>query len=328
MIKKTRKTSRLWIGLNVILIAAIIAEGVLCLHLSRGNTELKETLVAQEEKLQQQEEELTATKNKLKKRNIQLKEKTQEVETLNEKLSASASAAGEIQGPSPDGSSVFTSTGFLGNVGNVVGEEALSQLSSYFGSYEILRDGEIFQRINGRSYQDNPDIALEELRYLRVLHYNFDHQLQIGELIVHRDLAEEMLMIFQELLQQQYEIYSMHLVDDYWVEGGDGNDADYASIEVNNTSCFNYRPISGGGKLSYHGYGRAIDINPMNNPYVTASGNYSHDNAAPYLDRNSGDPHVIVEGDPCYQIFAAHGFEWGGSWYDPIDYQHFQKPAA
>ena len=75
MIKKTRKTSRLWIGLNVILIAAIIAEGVLCLHLSRGNTELKETLVAQEEKLQQQEEELTATKNKLKKRNTSSKKR-------------------------------------------------------------------------------------------------------------------------------------------------------------------------------------------------------------------------------------------------------------
>ena len=141
-------------------------------------------------------------------------------------------------------------------------------------------------------------------------------------------IAEDVLNIFKELFQQKYQIESIILVDEFWVEGEDGNRADFESIEVNNTSCFNYRPVSGGESLSNHAYGLAIDINPQQNPYVTAAGVYSHENAAPYLDRNSGDPAVIVQGDICYSIFEKYGFSWGGLWQDPIDYQHFEKPMA
>ena len=198
--------------------------------------------------------------------------------------------------------------------------------NAMFCAYEIPRDGEVFERINGKSYRDNPDIALEELRYLKVVHYNFDHALQVGEIIVNSAIAEDVLGVFRELYEVEYEIESMRLIDDFWA--GSGHSSDGVSIDHNNTSAFCYRTITNGSSLSNHAYGCAIDINPQQNPYVYYDGSSwtcSHSNAWQYMDRSCGDPHVIVEGDVCYEIFAKYGFSWGGLWSDPIDYQHFEK---
>lgn len=202
-------------------------------------------------------------------------------------------------------------------------EEYLEEL---FYAKEICLNDEVYNRIIGKSYRENDNIKLEDLNYIKVLHYNFEHQIQIGEMIVNRDICDDALNIFRELFQIEYEIYSMHLIDDYWQ--GDGGASDTASIEANNTTCFCYREVTGGSNLSNHAYGRAIDINPQQNPYVWYEGQelrWSHDNASPYIDRNCGDPHVIVNGDSCYSIFAKYGFSWGGNWNNPIDYQHFEK---
>ena len=89
-----------------------------------------------------------------------------------------------------------------------------------------------------------------------------------------------------------------------------------------------YRPATGSSKLSKHSYGRAIDINPQQNPYVSYSSGspvWSHENANDYIDRTTGLPHVITENDVCYQIFTKYGFTWVGSWTNIKDYQHFQK---
>jgi len=97
---------------------------------------------------------------------------------------------------------------------------------------------------------------------------------------------------------------------------------------VNNTSAFNYRNATGSSNLSRHAYGMAIDLNPQQNPYLWKSGNrykYAHDNAASFIDRKMDDPHIIVKGDICYEIFKKYGFSWGGEWTNPIDYQHFEK---
>lgn len=76
---------------------------------------------------------------------------------------------------------------------------------------------------------------------------------------------------------------------------------------------------------------RAIDLNPQQNPYVwynsSGQASWSHQNANAYIDRSCGDPHVIVQGDTCYNIFTKYGFSWGGLWGNPIDYQHFEKKA-
>lgn len=207
-------------------------------------------------------------------------------------------------------------------------QTAAMNRDDYFKSYEITVGDDIYNRINGKSYQENDNVPLESLRYLKLLHYNFDHQIQMGELIVNAARADEFLQIFKELYDAGYEIQSMFLIDNYWA--GDGAESDNASIQVNNTSAFCYRVVTGGTTLSNHAYGCAIDINPQQNPYVyqDESGNETcyHDNAREFVPRDTGLAHVITQEDICCQIFKNHGFTWGGDWNYPIDYQHFEKP--
>lgn len=204
-------------------------------------------------------------------------------------------------------------------------EEIGMDTGIYFKSYEIQEGDAVYQRINGRSYRQNPNIGLDQLRYLKMIHYNFDHQVQVGEMIVNAEVADKVLQIFEELYKAEYEINSMYLIDNYWT--GDGGTSDVASIRANNTSSFCYRAITGGSQLSNHAYGYAIDINPWQNPYAWYEGNAlycSPADSAAYLDREMDDPHVIKRGDLCYSVFQKYGYSWGGNWKDPIDYQHFE----
>ncbi len=199
-----------------------------------------------------------------------------------------------------------------------------NNLSQYFVAYEI--SDEVYNYINEKSFRENENVALSDLRYMKVLHYNFEHDLQVGELIVAAELQEDYIGIFTELFEAEYEIQSLYLPDRYWT--GDPTDTDTASIDENNSSCFMYRPATGSSKLSKHSYGRAIDINPQQNPYVsyrTGSPVWDHENANDYIDRTTGLPHMITEEDVCYQIFIKYGFEWGGAWDNVKDYQHFEK---
>ena len=230
----------------------------------------------------------------------------------------------------PSGNSAFSDTQL--RVGEAISDDEIINIDKYFTSSEIKRGDAVFNRINGKSYRDNNDIALEDLRYLTIPYYNFEQQVMLGEMIVNVDIQEDVLNIFKELFNNKYEINSMKLIDDYWILGTDGNKADNNSIEENNTSCFCYRQVTGGESVSNHGYGRAIDINPQQNPYVE-NGENSHRNADEYVNnRYVGEPHVIVASDEdiCYSIFTKYGFTWGGNWTNPIDYQHFEKtePAA
>ncbi len=213
-------------------------------------------------------------------------------------------------------------------VGEVIHATNLQKdAAAFFKSYEISVGDAIFERINGKSYQDNPDISLSDLRYLKMLHYNFNHEIQVGEMIVNVDVSDDVLQIFRELFDIGYEIESMRLIDDYWT--GDGASSDSESIRNNNTSAFCYRTITRGNSLSNHALGRAIDLNPKQNPYIWFDSGgqtrWGNEDAALYLDRNSGEPHMILNDDSCYRIFREHGFSWGGDWSNPIDYQHFEK---
>lgn len=195
------------------------------------------------------------------------------------------------------------------------------ELDDYFISSTI--DDDLFQRIYGLSYKEDCTIPREELRYLKVLHYGYDQQIYVGELMVHAELAQDFLEIFQALYENQYEIEKMFLIDDF---GADDN----WSIENNNTSAFNYRVSTlDGVTLSNHAFGRAIDINPLHNPYVTyydwGMDTY-FDASIPYMNREDASlEHMINHEDLCYQLFIEHGFTWGGDWENPKDYQHFEK---
>ena len=190
-------------------------------------------------------------------------------------------------------------------------------------SFEILPvDDKIFSRIDGKSYKKNCTIPIENLRYLRVLHKNLDGKISDGELICNVEIADDLIKIFQKLYAENYPIEKISLIDEY-------NADDETSMRANNSSCFNFRFVSYTQKISLHGYGMAIDINPLYNPYIkTVDGKLSIEPAtgAPYVDRTKNFPYKITEDDVCVKIFAEYGFFWGGNcWDDAKDYQHFFK---
>ena len=167
-------------------------------------------------------------------------------------------------------------------------------------------------------------ISYEDLRYMNILYYDFNGDVQTGELICNKAIAEDLIEIFYELYENEYQIESVRLIDDY-------NGDDTASMEANNTSCFNYRPVEGTSSLSKHALGCAIDINPFYNPYVVFNkGKAGETYISPagseiYADRSQSFAYKIDENDLCYKLFKEHGFTWGGNWNSCKDYQHFQK---
>lgn len=190
----------------------------------------------------------------------------------------------------------------------------------YF-TQSVITD-EIYARINGCSYVENEEIALEDLRYLQVLYVGFDAEEHVGELIVNKAIADDILEIMHVLYENRYPIERMELVDEY---GGD----DELSMQANNTSAFNYRPVEGSNKLSRHSYGMAIDINPFYNPcvrkYSDGSSKSFPEGSDEFVDRSKDFPYKIDKEDLCYRLFTEHGFRWGGTWNTPRDYQHFDK---
>lgn len=212
-------------------------------------------------------------------------------------------------------------------------EQVAGLEDSFFKAYEIQEGDEIYQRIIGKSYVENDDIALSDLRYLKMLHYNFEDEIRMGEMIVNASIAEDVLEIFRALYDRKYQINTMFLIDDVWQ--GEGNATDTYSCDIDNTSAFCYRPITGNrGVISRHALGLAIDLNPRENPYTTfeEGGGFhcSHSNAYDYMSpkkrEESGNPAVVLEGDDCYNLFIERGFRWGGFWRPIADYQHFEIP--
>lgn len=179
---------------------------------------------------------------------------------------------------------------------------------------------EVFARMAGVTFPDWCPVSRNELRYLRVLHVDADGNTKVGEMVVNQAIAEDVRDIFRQLYDARYPIEHIRLADDY---GGD----DEASMEANNSSAFNCRPIEGTNELSWHSYGLAVDINTLYNPYYYESqGIVLPTNAWDYVNRSVQTPYTINRGDLCYQLFTERGFEWGGDWDFPYDYQHFEKP--
>lgn len=181
--------------------------------------------------------------------------------------------------------------------------------------------GEIFNVLED---DITPAITYDDLCFLNVLYYDFNNEVQSGELICNKKIADDLAEIFYELYINQYQIEKIRLVDEY-------NADDTASITDNNTSCFNYRVVDDTTTLSKHAFGLAIDINPFYNPYIVYNKNGSGETyispagSEVYADRSKNFPYKIDENDLCYKLFKEHGFTWGGDWNSCKDYQHFQK---
>jgi D-alanyl-D-alanine carboxypeptidase len=149
-------------------------------------------------------------------------------------------------------------------------------------------------------------------------YWGFDKKPHQGQMVVHARAAKDIVKVFERLYDVRYPIRRMELVDKY-------KGSDFDSIEADNTSAFNCRNATGSSTWSQHAYGLAVDINPCENPYVTASGGVAHKDCVKYRNRDRRDPGVIHRGDKVVRAFASIGWGWGGLWSGTRDYQHFSS---
>ena len=202
-------------------------------------------------------------------------------------------------------------------------KEELERYTYEEGFYYENLSKEIKTKITGKSFpiefdENYTKISYDDLKYLNVKYYDFDgKEHSNGELIVNKDVAEEVLKIFYELYQNKYPIDKMKLVEEY-------DAVDELSMEDNNTSAFNYRIVENSDKLSWHCFGLAIDINPLYNPYVLENEIYPK-NAKEYTNRIKDFKGKITHNDLAYQVFTKYGWKWGGDFINSKDYQHFYK---
>ena len=206
--------------------------------------------------------------------------------------------------------------------GDVVDERYLkSHGHEAFFSINAIPDS-IFALMRGRSYKSDCTIARSSLRYILCLHRDDGGRAIVGEMVVNKAIADDVLHIFRELFEGGYPIERMRLID-YW----DADDE--RAMTANNSSSFNFRFISHTRKVSKHGMGMAIDINPLYNPYTKTlrNGKTIVEPAAgkPYLDRQREYKYKITRGDLCCRLFRKYGFRWGSDWKTMKDYQHFEK---
>ncbi|MGH2785473.1 MAG: M15 family metallopeptidase [Actinomycetota bacterium] len=167
------------------------------------------------------------------------------------------------------------------------------------------------------SWRPGCPVPLDDLRLLRLTHNGFDGAVHTGEIVVHEDHARDVLGVFESLFDARFPIRRIELVDVY---AGD----DDRSMAADNTSGFNCRPSTGdAGSWSQHAYGLAIDINPIQNPYVPRSGPVEPPAGAKYADRSVPVQGLIRPNDVVVRAFERIGWSWGGEWSSAKDYQHF-----
>jgi hypothetical protein len=171
--------------------------------------------------------------------------------------------------------------------------------------------------MTGASWHEGCPVGLDELRAIAVRHATPDGGDATGTLIVHADVADAVARAFEDLYAQRFAITKVRPTHEY---GGD----DAASMRDDNTSGFNCRPIGRGREWSQHAYGRAVDINPLRNPWVR-DGSVRPPEGRGWLDRDPSRPGVIVADGPAVRAFAAIGWRWGGKWRSAKDYQHFSE---
>lgn len=206
--------------------------------------------------------------------------------------------------------------------GDIVSAEMLNTYGeSAFFVCSTIPDS-IFTAMQGKSYKADCIVPRDSLRYIRCLHSDKYGNSIVGEMVLNKSIAEQVLDIFHQLYDAKYPIERMLLIDRWDAD-------DEMAMRDNNTSSFNFRFISHTQTVSKHGMGLAVDINTLYNPYhkFLADGTEIIEPAtgAPYLDRTLDFDYKIEKGDLCYQLFIAAGFKWGGDWEDRKDYQHFEK---
>ena len=172
--------------------------------------------------------------------------------------------------------------------------------------------------VKGGSWHKGCPVGLDKLSYLQLKYWDFKGKERVGELIVNSTISNKVCKVFGSLYSSSYPIRQMRLVSDFKAN-------DNTSMKADNTSAFNCRLMTGSKiKWSNHSFGLAIDLNPLENPYISKSGKVSPKEAAKFVKRVHTNKAVLLKDDVAVKAFIDAGFIWGGSWHTIKDYQHFE----
>ncbi|MFJ9339144.1 M15 family metallopeptidase [Streptomyces sp. NPDC101733] len=173
----------------------------------------------------------------------------------------------------------------------------------------------------GATHRAGCPVPPERLRLVRMNHWGFDGKVHRGELVVHEDVVAPVLRVFGKAYAARFPIRRMRVAAEY---GGSDLDA----MADDNTSAFNCRQVTGDpGRVSRHAWGDAVDINPVENPYVDVQGTSHPPNGRTYLDRDRLRPGMITPENVVTRAFREEGWYWGGRW-TPPDHQHFSAEGG
>jgi hypothetical protein len=232
-------------------------------------------------------------------------------------LAACSSSAGTSRGaPTARSSTNSTTTTFISTTTTAPPAAPTPPPPRFAFSAEPIT-GAVGDRVKGHSWHSGCPVPLDQLRYVTLSYWGFDGTAHTGELVVNADATDAIQGAFGRLFADRFPIRSMRLVDDF---GAD----DFTSIEADNTSAFNCRPVTGGIGWSQHAYGRAVDVDPIENPYLD-HGTTTHAASRPYVARDPVRPGMAVPNGELVAAFAAVGWGWGGNWSNPVDLQHFSS---
>ena len=180
------------------------------------------------------------------------------------------------------------------------------------------------QEMRGTTWKPGCPVPLDDLRLLHVGYWGFDGELKRGPMVIHEDVADDVLWVFGRLFRARFPIKRVALTREFVPEEFEPRISSARSV----TAAFNCRPVitplGPQDDFSQHSYGWAIDINPVQNPYVTSDGFVRNLKSRRYLDRSKRLPGVIHPGDLVVRSFAAIGWSWGGDWQGGQDYMHFE----
>lgn len=229
--------------------------------------------------------------------------------------SAALACRGDGSSPTPSATSTPTTTSATTPIETQPTQALATATPEFASAIAVVSKAQREAMLASGSWREGCPVSIDDLRVLSLRYRAFDGTVQQGELMVHADVAEPVVEAFRQLLAAEFPLRRMDLVDVY---GAD----DEASMQADNTSAFNCRSIPGSTAWSQHAYGRAVDLNPLENPEVR-DGNVDPPEGAPYVDRTQQAQGMIHDGDAAVAAFASIGWSWGGFWTDLKDYQHF-----
>ncbi len=157
-------------------------------------------------------------------------------------------------------------------------------------------------------------------RLIKLKYYSFDRQVHQGQMVLDKDLVKDIKSVFKLILSERFPIKSVIPISDVRFRKNGKWDDDLSMI-AGNSSAFNYRPVTGGTRLSNHAYGRAVDLNTFQNPYI--KGSIHLPPGSVYDPKAEG---TFTPDSPIVKTFLRLGWDWAGNWTSPRDYQHFEKP--